>query len=347
MSSPSPIDVGLIGFGAAGRKFHGPLISATGEMRLRAVSTRRAEEVESRYPGVDVAPNAEAIIENPGIQLVVIATPNATHFDLARQALRAGRHVVVDKPLTVTSEEGRELIAIAAQADRLLSVFQNRRWDGDFLTIRKLIDEGRLGRIVSFESRFDRFRPHPKPGAWREGSEPGSGILFDLGSHLVDQALLLFGQPDRVRGDVRRERDFGEADDAFDLIMRYEKLRVTLGAGMLMRDRTPRFVIRGTEATFVKYGFDPQEKALGSGASPGGEGWGLEPPDAWGSLIDDGGSTRIETLPGNYPAFYENIRDAITTGAPLAVTATEALAAIRVLELARADSRGEPLPALR
>ncbi|MFN2443019.1 MAG: Gfo/Idh/MocA family oxidoreductase, partial [Thermoanaerobaculia bacterium] len=248
---------------------------------------------------------------------------------------------------TVTYEEGRELIAVAAEADRLLSVFQNRRWDGDFLTVRKLIDEGRLGRIVSFESRFDRIRPQPKPGAWREGSEPGSGILFDLGPHLVDQALLLFGEPDRVRGDVRRERDSGEADDAFDLVMRYEKLRVTLGAGMLVRDRTPRFVIRGTAGAFVKYGLDPQESALGSGAVPGGEGWGLESPEAWGSLIDDGGSSRIETLPGNYPAFYENIRDAITTGAPLAVTAAEALAAIRVLELALADSRGEPLPALR
>ncbi|MCA1733513.1 MAG: oxidoreductase, partial [Acidobacteria bacterium] len=178
-------------------------------------------------------------------------------------------------------------------------------------------------------------------------SEPGSGILFDLGPHLVDQALLLFGEPDRVRGDVRRERDSGEADDAFDLVMRYEKLRVTLGAGMLVRDRTPRFVIRGTAGAFVKYGLDPQESALGSGAVPGGEGWGLESPEAWGSLIDDGGSSRIETLPGNYPAFYENIRDAITTGAPLAVTAAEALAAIRVLELALADSRGEPLPALR
>ena len=314
------VRVGIIGFGKAGRGFHAPLIESVDGLDLRRTARRD---------------DAAALIEDPEIDLVVIATPNASHFDLARRALLAGKHVVVDKPFTVTSDEARGLIEIAREQQRVLTVFHNRRWEGDFLTVQKLIAESALGRLVSYEARFDRFRNEPRPGAWRESAQPGSGVLYDLGSHLVDQAIFLFGAPESVTADVRTERDFASTDDAFEIWMHYGALKVTLHAGMLVRERTPRYVLRGTSATFVKYGLDPQEADLAAGRSPREPDWGREPREQWGTLIgDDGRQQTVETLPGRYQTFYENVRDAVVSGAPLEVTAEQALKTIEIIEAA-------------
>ena len=318
-------NVGLIGYGKAGRVFHGPLINSVDGLHLLKIVEHRGDD------------EINALLADPEVELVVIATPNETHFDLGRRALLAGKHVVIDKPFTVTSDAARQLIDLARDQKRILTVFHNRRWEGDFLTIRRLLDRNALGRVVYFEARFDRFRNEARLGAWRESSASGSGILYDLGSHLIDQALVLFGKPESIIADVRRERDFGEADDAFDLWMRYPRLKVSLTAGMLVRERTPRFTVRGTHASFVKFGLDPQEAALAEGRTPRDADWGREPREQWGTLITDHGEEIVETLPGSYQSFYENVRDVIAGRARLAVDPEQACDTIEIIERASAS----------
>ena len=319
------IGAGLIGYGKAGRVFHAPLIRSVDGLNLRAIAEHRSE---------DIGP----MLRDRDIDVVVIATPNESHFDLGRRALEAGKHVVIDKPFTVTASEARQLIALARERNRILTVFHNRRWEGDFRTIRRLVEEQVFGRVVLFEARFDRFRNEARPGAWRETDVPGSGILYDLGSHLIDQALVLFGRPERVTADVRRERDFGASDDAFDLWLHYPRLKVILSAGMLVREPTPRFTVRGTDAAFVKSGLDPQEAALMAGHTPREEGWGREPREQWGTLYTNRGAELVETLPGAYQHFYENLRDAIAGRAGLAVNPDDAALTIEIIETALASS---------
>ena len=319
--------VGLIGYGKAGRTFHAPLIRSVDGLHLQTIVEHRGHA------------EVDTLLADRAISLIVIATPNQSHFDLGRRALLADKHVVIDKPFTVTSDEARQLIGLARERNRILTVFHNRRWEGDFLTIRRLIEQNAFGRIVLFEARFDRFRNEPRPGAWRETAAPGSGILYDLGSHLIDQALVLFGKPESVIADVRTERDFGEADDAFDIWMKYPRLKVSLTAGMLIRERTPRFTVRGTAATFVKFGLDPQEPALAEGRTPRDGNWGREPREQWGTLITDRGEETVETLPGSYQSFYENVRDVIAGRTKLAVGALEACNTIEIIERAAASCR--------
>jgi predicted dehydrogenase len=283
-----------------------------------------------------VVRSLDALLADPEIRLVVIATPNASHHELAKQCLLANRHVVVDKPFTTTLEEGRDLIRIAAERGLHLSVYQSRRFDGDFFTIRNLLSQGTLGRVVRFESRYDRFRLGLRPGAWRERKEPASGVLFDLGPHLIDQALALFGTPQAVTADIRVERRDAVVDDAFDLTLHYPGLRVALTATMVACSPGPRFLIYGTEGTFLKYGMDPQEPPLRAGVIPGGEGWGKEEEALWGTLTAaDGRSRRVPTEAGDYRIFYANVRDALNGEAELAVTAEQGLTVIRVIDLAR------------
>jgi scyllo-inositol 2-dehydrogenase (NADP+) len=320
-------NVGLIGYGKAGRVFHAPLIKSVDGLHLHKIVEHRGDA------------EVNALLADPEVELVVIATPNESHFDLGRRALLAGKHVVVDKPFTVTSDAARQLIDLARERNRILTVFHNRRWEGDFLTIRRLLDQNALGRVVFYEARFDRFRNEPKLGAWRESSASGSGILYDLGSHLIDQAIVLFGKPESIIADVRRERDFGEADDAFDIWMHYPRLKASLTAGMLVRERTPRFTVRGTHGTFVKFGLDPQEAELAAGRTPRDVDWGKEPREQWGTLITDHGEEIVETLPGSYQSFYENVRDVIAGRAPLAVDPQDACTTIELIERAAASSR--------
>ncbi len=249
------------------------------------------------------------------IRLVVIATPNTSHFDLANQCLLAGRDVVIDKPFAPTYAEAADLVELAEKKGRLLSVYQNRRWDGDFQTVQRLLAEGVLGRVVLFESHFDRFRPQLKENAWRERAEPGSGVLFDLGPHLIDQAMVLFGEPEAVTADVRIERDGATVDDAFDVVLHYPRTRALLRAGVLVSTQTPRFVVQGLQGGYLKYGLDPQEDALKRGERPTGEFWGYEAPERWGTLLRAQGDAvapeKCPTAPGDYRRYYANVRDAI------------------------------------
>jgi predicted dehydrogenase len=338
MSSERIVQVGLVGFGMAGQVFHAPLISSTPGMQLAAIVQRRSAVPPARYPHARIVPDIHTLVADPSIDLVVIATPNAAHADLARSALLVGKHVVVDKPFTTTSAAADELIALAAAQKRLLSVFQNRRWDGDFLTVSQLVRGGQLGRLTEYVATFDRFRPALRPHAWRESDTPGSGILFDLGAHLIDQALVLFGMPSAISAEVYRERDQVAADDRFELVLQYPRLRVQLGAGMLMRTPRPRFALAGTAGSYLKYGLDPQEDALKAGGTPADPHWGIETSTAWGTLHSTWNGLEVRgqvaTLPGRYQDFYANIHAAICATAPLAVSAAQARTTIWLIEQA-------------
>jgi scyllo-inositol 2-dehydrogenase (NADP+) len=337
------IPVGLIGFGSATRVFHAPVIRAVAGLELSAILQRRGDSAGVAYPDVQVFRDLDGMLASSPTRLMVIATPNASHYELARRCLLAGRDVVVDKPFTPTSVEARALAQLASSTGRLLSVFQNRRWDGDFLTVRRLIEAGTLGRVVLFESHFDRFRPARRTASWREGEGAGSGLLFDIGPHLLDQALVLFGTPEAVTADVRVERGNAVVDDAFDILLHYSGFRVLLRATMLACSPGPRFMVQGDRGTFRKHGLDPQENALKEGARPGSPGWGEEDESQWGTLSlagEDGSVTcrSIRTDPGDYRGFYANVRDAILGTSSLAVPASDGLRVIRLLELARESS---------
>lgn len=337
--------VGLIGYGLAGAVFHAPLIRSVPGLRLAAIATRREAQVMTDLSGVAVHPTPEVLIAEPGIDLVVIASPNETHFPLARAALEAGKHVVVDKPFTNTSAEADELIALAARKGRLLSVFQNRRWDADFLTVRRCIEQGLLGEVASYEAHFDRFRPAIKPG-WREQASPGSGILYDLGAHLIDQALVLFGSPRAVTADVLAQRPGARTVDHFHLTLDHGRRRVIVRSSTLVREPGPRFAVHGDGGSFLKYGIDGQEDALKAGKRPGMPAWGREDPRWFGTLVTADGERRtIESLPGCYEAYYEGIAAAILDGAPPPVRAEESRDVIRIIEAAmRSSSERRTIP---
>lgn len=328
------IKVGLIGYGHAGSVFQAPLILAEPRLELRAVATRREERAARDLPGVRRASSPTELFKDDEIGVIVVASPNETHRELALAALSAGKHVVVDKPLANSSGEADELIAAAARAGRVLGVFQNRRWDGDFLTVKRLIGSGSLGSVEYYESNFDRHRPMIKRG-WREEEKAGSGLLYDLGSHLIDQALALFGMPESVTADVERRRPEARVDDYFRLEMRYASRMAVLGASMLAPEPGPRFLVRGPEGTFEKRGLDPQENALKEGRRPGDEGWGRGRPEDDGTLTTADGARRVETLPGAYPEFYAGLAACLIDGAPVPVAAEDARRGLLVLEAAR------------
>ncbi len=341
--------VGLIGFGLAGQTFHAPTIRAVEGLELACILERSGSLAQQKHPDVRVARTLEELLEEREIRLCVIATPNSTHFDLAKRCMLAGRDVVVDKPLAVTSQEATELIRIAETNGRILSPYQNRRWDGDFLTVKKLLASGRLGRLVDYESNWDRFRPRPRTHIWRERAEPGSGVLLDLGSHLIDQTFALFSLPEAITGKVWIERDDAQTDDAFDIRIYYPQFTATLRTSLLACAPRPRFQIFGTQGSYVKHNFDPQEAMLRAGEIPVGPHWGEEPESAWGTLYlanqDSVSTEKLRTEMGDYCGFYENVRDAILRKTELAVRAQDALRSVHAIELVRASSeRGCTIP---
>jgi scyllo-inositol 2-dehydrogenase (NADP+) len=339
----SMIDVGLIGFGLAGRSFHAPVIRAVPGLRLAAILQRSGNEAAAQYPDVRIVRTLDELLAIKEIRLVVIATPNDSHYPIARQCLAAGRDVLVDKPFATTLEEAIALVEFAKQQGRLLTVYQNRRYDGDFQAIVQLVASGALGRIVRFESNYDRFRPQLRPGAWRERSGPGTGIFFDIAPHLIDHALMLFGLPEALTADIRMEREGAVADDAFDLAFHYPRgLRADLRSSILAAVTRPRFLLHGTQGAFVKQSFDPQESNLRRGYIPTDTTWGAEPEENWGLLTLSGNGTltqrRVPSANCDYRDFYANLRDAILGKAKLAVSPEWALDVMRLLELARKSS---------
>jgi predicted dehydrogenase len=277
------------------------------------------------------------------IRLVVIATPNPSHHPLAKQCLLAGRDVVVDKPFTTTYAEAAELLDLASQCGRLLTVYQNLRFNGDFRTIQHLVESERLGRIALYESHFDRYRLQLRPGAWREEAQPGSGVFFDLGVHLIDQAMLLFGLPEAITADIRIERHGAVVDDAFDVVLHYRTMRATLRASMIALAPELRYIVRGEQGVFVKHGIDPQEELLKRGEVPRDDAWGVEAQENWGILYTSQGDSvttnPIPTMPGDYRIFYTNLRDALLEKAPIAITPEQILNVMSALELAQESSR--------
>jgi len=339
------IEVGLVGYGLGGRVFHAPLVDAVARLHLAAVASSRAEEVRRAWPGVSTAPDPAQLIENPAIELIVISTPNDSHFALARAALLADKHVVVDKPLTADAGEGRVLVELARERGRVLSVFHNRRWDGDFLTVRRLIGEGAVGTPMLYEARWDRFRLEQRAG-WKDEARPGTGLLPDLGSHLLDQALLLFGLPEAVEADLIAQRVAGVVEDYFELTLHYGKMRAILSASTIVKTPRPRFAVHGTGGSFVKHGLDPQEDSMAAGMGPNDDGFGEDRPELFGTLTDaDGGARRIATARGDYRCFYEGVADAILDGAPPPVDPMDAVTGLDLIALARRSAiEGRRLP---
>lgn len=309
--------VALVGYGNAGRIFHAPLIQSVPGLQLHTVVSSKPAAVQADWPGVQVVPTLDEALNNPDIGLVVVATGNDSHYELAHAALRAGKHVVVDKPCTVTLAQTQILLALAHEQQRILTVFQNRRWDADFLGLQQVLATGELGRITHFESHFDRFRP-TVPDRWREKDLPGSGLWFDLGAHLVDQALVLFGAPADILLDLGRQRDGAQVNDYFHAILRYpqqQDLRVVLHGSTLVAGLGPRFAVHGTQGSFVKYGLDTQEDTLKAGARPqwGDAAWGADPVAARMTTLTDAGlSERDQPMPhGHYPRYYAQVCDAV------------------------------------
>jgi scyllo-inositol 2-dehydrogenase (NADP+) len=328
------IRVGLVGFGMAGRVFHAPLISSVEGLELAAVVERSSNNAAERYPGIVTYRTLEAMLADSSLDLFVVATPSATHFQVARQILEAGKNVVVDKPMAVASSEIAQLMALAKAKNAFLAPFFNRRWDSDFQTIQKLLDEGALGRLVYCASRFDRWRPHPPSDRlWKEDPTSG-GVLLDLGTHVADQALTLFGKPEAVAAEVLCEREWARVNDTFTLRLRYPGFTVILGANCLSSPPGPRFHLRGDKGNYWKLGLDPQEAALNKVTRITDPAWGQEPAADWGKLhvdVDGAMVTRpIPPIPGDYRLYYAGIRDALLGKAPAPV---EALAAWRVARL--------------
>ncbi|GAC1659968.1 MAG: oxidoreductase [Acidobacteriaceae bacterium] len=348
------IGVGVVGYGLGGRVFHAPFVSAVPGLRLDAIMTSRTTEAAKAYPQAKLVRTLEEVLAEPGLELVVISTPNETHFAMAKQCLQAGKHVVIDKPFAATSEEAAELRSLAKSKGVVVVPFHNRRWDGDFLTVRKLLAERAVGRLVTFESHFDRFRPMPRENTWKEAGNPANGMLFDLGPHLVDQCLALFGAPESITASVRADRDQTDIEDAFDITLSYtlggKRLLAHCRTSYLACDNAPRFLLHGTKGSFRKRGLDPQEPKLVGGAKVPAMGakelWLQEPEAAWGMLTvapdpSDPGTLvtrQVKTEPGDYRGFYANVRDAILGTAELAVTPEDGYRVIKLLELARESS---------
>ncbi|UZK66598.1 oxidoreductase [Sphingomonas sp. M1-B02] len=331
------IRTGVIGYGLGGMAFHAPLIEAVPELELAAIATSRADAVRERYPAAQVT-DAAALIADPNIRLVAISTPNDSHFPLAKAALEAGKHVVIDKPFTNSVAEGEALAALADARGLILAAFHNRRWDGDFLTVRKLIASDRIGEVTLAELRWDRYRPEVTT-AWRDTPGVGAGMLADLGPHLIDQALVLFGAPEAVSADIAVQRAGARTDDYFELTLHYGVRRVLLSASRLIASPRPRFALHGRLGGFVKYGLDPQEPMMKAGGSANDPGFGVEDPANHGTLVlADGTRETVMSERGDYRLFYSGMAQAITEGGAPPVSAGDAILGLRLMELARRSS---------
>lgn len=334
----SVINVGLVGFGMSGQLFHAPFIDADKRFILKTVVERHQNLAFETYSYVNTVRSLDELLEDKSIQLVVITTPNIYHYDQVKECLLADRDVVVEKPFTPTSKEAQDLIDIAKEKGRKIFIYQNRRWDGDFLTIKKILKDDLLGELHDYEAHFDRYTPVLSTKKWREKIDPAGGNLYDLGTHLIDQAVALFGLPKTILADIRTQRENSLVDDAFDVVLDYGKLKVTLKAGMLVKELGPRYSIHGSLGSFVKHGIDPQEADLKNGRSPLLDNWGADTEDKYGVLNivqkEFNQRIKVETHKGCYQNFYSNVFEVMGNNAELSIKPEEARDVIKIIELA-------------
>ncbi|QAV24562.1 oxidoreductase [Proteus hauseri] len=336
------LNVGIIGYGYASKTFHAPLITTTEGLHLSAISSSDENKVKQDFPDMTVYANSQALLDDPSLDLIVIPTPNDTHYSLASQALAKGKHVVVDKPFTLTLGEAEKLTQQATEARKLLSVFHNRRWDSGFLTVKKLLADKVLGDVTAYEAHFDRFRPTVRQ-RWREDAGIGGGLWYDLAPHLLDQAICLFGEPKAITADIAQLRPNAKNADYFHALLDYDNLKVVLHASMLVAAQTPIFAVHGTKGSYVKYGLDTQEDALKTGHLPTEMyNWGMDPNDGELTTLGESGelaTTTIPTLAGHYSAYYDQIYRAITLGEENPVTPAQATAIMRLIEAGEISNR--------
>ncbi len=341
------IKTGIIGYGLSGRVFHAPFIDVVDGFELTKISTSNPagiQLIQVRYPKTQIVSGADEIISDPNIDLVIVTSPNTVHFSQAKDALLAGKHVVIEKPFTNTSAEADELIELSKKQGKILTAYHNRRFVSDTKTVKKILASGLLGDVIDYETHFDRYHPEPRPvGYWREKALPGSGIFYDLGSHLIDQALHFFGLPTAITAHIKSQRPWAKADDCFDVKLHYPTHTATLKSSMLAKIPGPTFQIHGTKGSFVKYGLDVQEENLNKGMIPNTPDWGKEPESIWGRLVTEHNGVKIDSIieseNGDYREYFINLRDTIFGKAELAVKPEEARNVIRVIELAFQSSQ--------
>jgi scyllo-inositol 2-dehydrogenase (NADP+) len=335
-----PINVGLAGYGFSGQSFHRPLLQHSHNFEIHTIMSSNKEKVQTDMGGVNVVPSLQELLQED-IELVVITTPNHLHYDMIKQSLTAGKHVVVEKPFVTESEQGEELIRLAEENGLVLSVFHNRRWDADFLTIRNLMEKKKLGDISTYEAHFDRYRPMVKD-RWKENKIEGGGVLYDLGSHLIDQALCLFGKPQWVFADIFSQRDPEKAEDYFQITLGYDTVRIGLYSRSIVLDPGPRYQLHGQKGSFVKYGMDRQEADLKEGINPYSASWGMEDEESWGTLSlieeEEVNKVKLSSEKGDYTQYYQGIFEAVRNNQPIPVRAEEALNVIEIIEACKKSS---------
>lgn len=332
------LNVGMVGFGATAQVMHAPFLKTLAGYTVKAVVERHSEKSKLFFDDVTVLKSFDALLEQQAIDLVVITTPNDSHFEMAKQAVLAGKHVVLEKPFTITSSDAAELVQLSKTTNRIISPFHNRRYVADFRTMQQIVQQGLLGNIHEYEGRYDRYRPEPKPGAWREEARPGSGILYDLGPHLTDQALCLFGLPQTITAGIRLQRPHAKVDDSFALHLDYGFLNVTLKSSILVREPGPRYLIHGTRGSFIKGGEDVQEALLKQGVLPTAPDWGVEPEEQYGLLHTElNGEVvkkNVRSLSGNFGLYYHHLYNTIINDAPLREKPEHGFNTIKLIELA-------------
>ena len=328
----------MVGFGISAKVFHAPFVTTVPGFELTTVVERSKHESQKIYPWVNVVRTIDELIDDPAVDLVVITTPNETHLPYARQALEGNKHVVLEKPFANSSKEAMELVEIANRSGKILSVYQNRRYVSDFYTIKEILEKKLLGDVHEFVAHYDRYRAEAKPNAWREEAKPGSGVLYDLGPHLIDQVLYLFGLPQTIAADIRLQRPHSKVDDYFSIVFNFGFNKVSLHAGMLVREPGPRYMIHGTKGSFIKYGEDPQEAILRAGGSPVGDDWGKEPDQFYGLLHTEiDGKVIKEIYPskkGNFGNYYRSVYDSIVFNKPVTEKPEHGYNTVRLIELA-------------
>ncbi len=332
----NPIKTAITSYGMSGQVFHGPSLKVNPHFQVTKVLERSKNLSKDVLPDATIVRTYEEILNDQEVELVIVNTPDAFHYDMAKAALEAGKHIVVEKPVAQKSGEGEELLQLAKERGLVFTVYQNRRWDGDFRTVQKVLEEGKTGRLIEFESHFDRYRTEITPNTWKEEGDEFSGVLYNLGSHMVDQAYVLFGKPKAVTAHLRIVRREGVVTDYYDIRLEYDDFSAIIKCSYLVKDPGPRYTIHGEYGTFYKSGIDPQEELLKQGHLPNEEGWGTEPPESWGTLLyeEDGDDIEelVETIPGDYNIFYNNVYDAIRNDAELFVKPEETIEVLKILE---------------